>query len=172
MTVPSLEFSIGTTPKSAMPPSTSWNTSSIAGIHGGLAAATYAVAKAGVIQLSRKAALECAVDGIRVNAICPGFIATPIFGASMGMPQATADALAKELDQAFTMMQPLPYTGMPQDLAEAALYLAAASGRYVTGTEIVVDGGSLLKPGLDVTSMAPGSMLATILAAQQKVMAG
>ena len=90
----------------------------------------------------------------------------------MGLPQDKADALAMELDQAFTMMQPLPYAGAVGDLAEAALYLAAASGRYVTETEIVVDGGSLLKPGIDVTSTAPGSMLATVIAAQKKVMGG
>lgn len=148
------------------------NTSSIAGIHGGLASATYAVAKAGVIQLSRKAAAECAADGIRVNTICPGFIATPIFGEAMGLPRETSDAIAAEMDQAFTAVQPLPYAGRAQDLAEAALYLAADSGRYVTGTEIVVDGGTLLKPGLDVTSVAPGSIFAIMEGARRKVLGG
>lgn len=146
------------------------NTSSIAGIHGGLASAAYAVAKAGVIQLSRKAAMECAADGIRVNTICPGFIATPIFGEAMGLPRETGDAMALEMDQAFTAVQPLPYAGRAQDLAQAALYLAADSGRYVTGTEIVVDGGTLLKPGLDVTSTAPGSIFAAMEGARRKVM--
>lgn len=146
------------------------NTSSIAGIHSGLASATYAVAKAGVIQLSRKAAAECAAYGIRVNTICPGFIATPIFGEAMGLPRETCDAMATEMDQAFTAMQPLPYTGRAQDLAEAALYLASDSGRYVTGTEIVVDGGTLLKPGLDVTSTSPGSIFAVMEGARRKVL--
>jgi hypothetical protein len=88
----------------------------------------------------------------------------------MGLPRETSDAMALEMDQAFTVMQPLPYAGRAQDLAEAALYLAADSGRYVTGTEIVVDGGTLLKPGLDVTSTAPGSIFAAMESARRKVM--
>jgi NAD(P)-dependent dehydrogenase (short-subunit alcohol dehydrogenase family) len=147
------------------------NTSSIAGIHSGLGQATYAVAKAAVIQLSRKAAAENAADGIRVNTICPGFIATPIFGTSIGLPQASADAMAREMEQAFTAMQPLPYVGRPEDLAEAALYLASDSGRFVTGTELIVDGGSLLMPGIDVASTAPGSMRELMESAMQKIAA-
>jgi NAD(P)-dependent dehydrogenase (short-subunit alcohol dehydrogenase family) len=146
------------------------NTASIAGLQCGLAFATYAVAKAGVIQLTRKAAAECAADRIRVNTLCPGFIATPIFGDSMGLPRGVADAMAQEMDQAFKTLQPLPYAGLPQDIAEAALYLASSSARFVTGTEIVIDGGMLIKPGLDVRSVAPGSMSAMVEIARKKVM--
>jgi NAD(P)-dependent dehydrogenase (short-subunit alcohol dehydrogenase family) len=146
------------------------NTSSVAGIQSGLAHATYAIAKAGVIQLSRKAAAQCAADRIRVNTICPGFIATPIFGDSMGLSRDIADAMAHEMDQAFKMMQPLPYAGLPQDIAEAALYLASSSGRFVTGTEIIIDGGALLVPVLDISSTAPGSMAAMVETARKKVM--
>ena len=146
------------------------NTASIAGLQGGLAAATYAVAKAGVIQLTRKAAAECASDQIRVNTVCPGFIATPIFGNDMGLARGVADAMAQELDQAFKTLQPLPYAGLPQDIAEAALYLASYSARFVTGTEIVIDGGLLIKPRLDVRLDAPESISAMLESARKKVM--
>ena len=148
------------------------NTSSIAGIQSGLAHATYVVAKAGVIQLTRKAAAECAADRIRVNTLCPGFVASPIFGDSMGLPRGVAEAMARELEHSFVTLQPLPCAGIPQDIAEAALYLASSASRFVTGTEIVVDGGLILKPGLDIKSVAPGSMAAMVESARVKVMGG
>jgi NAD(P)-dependent dehydrogenase (short-subunit alcohol dehydrogenase family) len=146
------------------------NTASAAAVQSGLAAVTYGVAKAGVVQLSRKAAAECAHDRIRVNTLCPGFIATSIFGNSRGLPRGIPEVMAQEMDHAFKSLQPLPYAGLPKDIADAALYLASASARFVTGTEILIDGGLLLKPGLDVKSVAPGSLLAMVESARQKAM--
>jgi NAD(P)-dependent dehydrogenase (short-subunit alcohol dehydrogenase family) len=145
------------------------NTASIAGLQGGFAAATYSVAKAGVLQLTRMAAAECAADRIRVNTVCPGFIATPIFGDSMGLSRDIADAMAQELDQGFKVLQPLPYAGLPEDIAEAALYLASSSGRFVTGTEIVIDGGSLIKRRMNFSREGPGSITAMLETARKKV---
>lgn len=121
-------------------------TASAAGMRGGLGNAAYAVAKAAVIMLMRHGASELAGDGIRVNAICPGYIATPIFGRAMGSSDEVANRMAPQLAQRFASIQPLPRAGVPNDIAEAALYLASDAAAFVTGIELVVDGGYLVKP--------------------------
>ena len=148
------------------------NTASIAGLQGGFGAATYAVAKAGLIQLTRRAAAECAADRIRINTLCPGFVPTPIYGDNMGLSRNISDAIALELDHGFETLQPLPYGGLPQDVAEAALFLASSSARFVTGTEIVVDGGALIKLRVELRPDIPGSFSALLEAARKKVMDG
>lgn len=79
--------------------------------------------------------------GIRVNAICPGLIATSIFGASRGLPREVADQMAALVAENGHRAQPLATAGVPTDIAEAALFLASDAGRFVTGTHLVVDGG-------------------------------
>ncbi len=122
------------------------NTASIAGLQAGFGPLAYSTAKAAVIHLSRCAAAELAREKIRVNAICPGLIATSIFGAGMGLPRAVADQMAARIEEVAPRFQPYPKAGLPADIAEAALYLASDASRFVTGTHLVVDGGITVGP--------------------------
>ena len=117
------------------------NTASIAGLQAGYGPLAYSTAKAGVIHMSRVAAAQLTPQGIRVNAICPGLIATSIFGASFGMTREVADQMAAMVAQNGQMAQPVKKAGLPDDIAKAALYLASDDAAFVSGTHIVVDGG-------------------------------
>jgi len=117
------------------------NTASIAGLQAGFGPLAYSTAKAGVIHMSRCAAAQLSPQGIRVNAICPGLIATSIFGASVGMPREVADQMAAMVAQNAQIAQPVKKPGLPDDIAQAALYLASDASAFVTGTHLVVDGG-------------------------------
>jgi NAD(P)-dependent dehydrogenase (short-subunit alcohol dehydrogenase family) len=117
------------------------NTASIAGLQAGWGPIAYSSAKAAVIHMTRVAAAQLSPRKIRVNAICPGLIATSIFGASMGLPRAVADQMAARVAENAAKVQPVPKAGMPDDIAQAALYLASDASAFVTGTHLVVDGG-------------------------------
>ena len=117
------------------------NTASIAGLQAGWGPIAYSSAKASVIHMSRSAAAQLSPQKIRVNAICPGLIATSIFGASMGLPRDVADQMAARVADNAAKVQPVPKAGMPEDIAKAALYLASEDSAFVSGTHIVVDGG-------------------------------
>lgn len=119
------------------------STASMAGLTTGWGYA-YSVAKAGVLHLTRYAASQLAAQNIRVNAICPGIIATPIFGATMGLPREVADQMAGMIADSGARMQPIKRPGLPEDIAEAALYLASDAARFMTGQHLVVDGGFTL----------------------------
>ena len=107
------------------------NTASIAGIGGGAGPHAYSGAKAAVANLTRAVSSELAAHLIRVNAIAPGMIRTPL---ATGRHEAAWDRLVKE-------KQPWPEPGVPQHIADAALWLASEESRFVTGQVIVVDGG-------------------------------
>ncbi len=118
------------------------NVSSTSGLTAGFGVISYRVAKAGVVQLTRCAAIDLAEYGIRVNAIAPGNINTGM--NSFTAPGMNEDALARwrnKLDAARLANQPLKRKGNPGDVAEAALYLAGARSEQVTGIVIPVDGG-------------------------------
>ncbi len=117
------------------------NTASIAGLQAGWGPLAYSAAKAAVIHLTRCAAAELSPHRIRVNAICPGLIATSIFGAALGMPREAADQMAAQVAQNAAVAQPIPKSGLPEDIAGAALFLASDDSLFVTGTHLVVDGG-------------------------------
>ncbi|MBR7618043.1 SDR family oxidoreductase [Phenylobacterium sp. 20VBR1] len=117
------------------------NTASIAGLQAGWGPIAYSSAKASVIHMSRAAAAQLSPQKIRVNAICPGLIATSIFGASLGLPREVADQMAARVADNAAKVQPVPKAGMPDDIAKAALYLASEDSAFVSGTHIVVDGG-------------------------------
>ncbi len=118
------------------------NTASVAGLRAGYAPHVYSVAKAAVIQLTRSTAMELGEKGVRVNCICPGGIATPLlskaFTAATGGDEAAALELVK---QAIAMFQPLKRAGLPEDIADAALWLAGSESSFVNGHALVVDGG-------------------------------
>ena len=107
------------------------NTASIAGLSGDAGPLVYSAVKAAVISMSKAAAVELAQDRIRVNAICPGFIATPL--ADGGKPEAIKKSFAKS--------QPWPDYGRGEHIAGAALFLASSDAEFVTGESLVVDGG-------------------------------
>lgn len=117
------------------------NTASIAGLQAGFGPLAYSCAKSAVIHMSRCAAAELSPQKIRVNAICPGLIATSIFGASLGLPRESADQMAAQIADVGAKVQPIPKAGLPEDIALAALFLASDDSVFVTGTHIVVDGG-------------------------------
>ncbi len=122
------------------------NTSSVSAIMAGYAPITYSTAKIGVAHFSRIAAGQLAKYNIRVNAIRPGFIATSIFGASLGLPREVADQMAEQLSQAGAKMQPIGRTGQGRDIAETVAFLASDASAFITGESITVDGGITTGP--------------------------
>jgi len=122
------------------------NTASIAGLQAGFGPLAYSAAKCAVIHLTRCAAAELSPAKIRVNAICPGLIATSIFGASFGLPREVADQMAARIEEVAPKFQPVPKAGLPNDIAEAALYLSSDASAFVSGTHLVVDGGITIGP--------------------------
>ncbi len=124
------------------------NTASVAGLGGGDGPQAYSAAKAAVINLTRAAAIELAPARIRVNAICPGAILTPLL--HRGSPEVLAPVLEK--------VQPWPEVGTGEDVAGAVLYLASEDARFVTGTALVVDGGLTATGGNALRAMNQGQM--------------
>lgn len=119
------------------------STSSPAGIVGGLGAHAYSAAKAGVIGLTRSVAAELRPKGIRVNAIVPGAVVSPMTADIVkGDPNDLAGA-----NQALSESSPMGRAGLPEDIAAAAAYLASDDAAFVTGSELVVDGGLTWAPG-------------------------
>lgn len=108
------------------------NTASIAGLSGDAGPLAYSAAKAAVISMTMGAAVELAPDHIRVNAICPGFIATPL---------AAVGGSVEALQESFARAQPWPEFGSGDHIAGVALFLASDDARFVTGEKIIVDGG-------------------------------
>lgn len=117
-------------------------TGSVAGLRTGYGPHAYGAAKAAVVQLVRSAAVELAADRIRVNTLVPGGVATRIVGHGAGL---TGDALDRSVDLVradLRSLQPMPRAGEPDDLAAAAVFLASDASGFVTGQELVVDGGA------------------------------
>ena len=117
------------------------STASIAGIQAGYGPHVYSACKAAVIHLTRSVAVELGEFGVRVNAICPGIIATHIFTAPFGLGGDAAEAALPKIADAFADWPPLKRSGTPDDIARAAAWLASEESSYVTGQAIVVDGG-------------------------------
>jgi len=107
------------------------NTASTAGLNGGSGPSAYSASKAGVVNLTKNAAIELAPARIRVNAIAPGGIFTPLIPASS----------AQEMLGFMKGRQPWPDAGQASDIAYAALFLASDESRFCTGTTLTVDGG-------------------------------
>lgn len=112
------------------------NISSIHAEHAFPNAIPYACSKAGLMALTRNLALELAPRRIRVNAICPGYIDTPMWEEWL-RSSSDPEGLARETEA----LHPLGRRGQPQDVASAVVYLASAQAAWVTGTCLVVDGG-------------------------------
>jgi NAD(P)-dependent dehydrogenase (short-subunit alcohol dehydrogenase family) len=109
----------------------------------GAAQVAYAATKAGVIQFSRVVAVQYAAKGVRVNTVVPGQLHTPMVEARLAGQRAGGD-LGALLEQR-RKRTPLPVEGDGRDTANAALFLASDEARFITGTEIVVDGGMIAR---------------------------
>jgi 3alpha(or 20beta)-hydroxysteroid dehydrogenase len=107
------------------------NIASIAGLSGFPTAAAYSSSKFGLRGLTRVAALELGPLGIRVNAILPGVIRTPM-----------VDEMLAAREESIAAALPVGHIGEPSDIADVALWLASDESRFVTGTDVVADGGS------------------------------
>lgn len=126
------------------------NMASIAGISTYINAShIYSATKAAVVQLTKTSALELGLSGVRVNCICPGYIATPIFGRAIGLPEEDLSGSVEVAREIFRDMQPLRRSGEVEDIAEAAVWLASDSASFVTGHALVVDGGASCGTGWD-----------------------
>jgi NAD(P)-dependent dehydrogenase (short-subunit alcohol dehydrogenase family) len=110
------------------------NMASAAGLVGFVGLPAYTASKGGVIALTRSAALEYATSGIRINAICPGAVDTPL---SRKFLQANPDATLEDMEA----MQPIGRLGTPQEIADAVLWICSAQASFCTGHPLVVDGG-------------------------------
>jgi len=117
------------------------NTSSIDGICGVLGMSSYAATKFAVTGITKSAAIELGPDGIRVNSIHPGVIATPMVRAAPAATQRRLDVLMAR--------QPIPRAGTAEEIAKLALFLASEDSSYCTGAEFVIDGGHLAGPYRD-----------------------
>ena len=122
------------------------NTSSVAALAANYAGHDYSACKAAIAQLTRTAASELGEDGIRVNAICPGGIATSIFGRAAGLDSEAAQSTVDLMALALSELAPIRRSGRPLDIAEAALWLASDSSSFVNGQAIAVDGGLTTGP--------------------------
>jgi NAD(P)-dependent dehydrogenase (short-subunit alcohol dehydrogenase family) len=122
------------------------NTASISGLQAGFAPLCYSVAKAAVIHYTRVAASQLSADGIRINAIAPGFIATRIFGSGLGLNREQAQDLANQALANTKVPNPLGRAGEPRDIAEMVLFLASDAAGFITGTHFTVDGGVTIGP--------------------------
>jgi NAD(P)-dependent dehydrogenase (short-subunit alcohol dehydrogenase family) len=116
------------------------NMSSVAGLRGNAITAAYCATKAAVLLLTKSVALECgeAKDGVRVNSVHPGLIETPIY---LGFAASIGNNAPLDLDAVSARGVPLGVKGIPEDIANGVLWLASDESRYVTGAELVIDGG-------------------------------
>jgi len=122
------------------------NTSSVAAVGPGYAPTAYAVAKAGVLHLTKCAATDLAQHGIRVNAIQPGFIQTNIFTSSIDCPEDKVPTAKAMIAAMAEQAQPVARAGQPEDIANAVAFLASAEAGFMTGTSLIVDGGITVGP--------------------------
>jgi NAD(P)-dependent dehydrogenase (short-subunit alcohol dehydrogenase family) len=109
------------------------NCASIAGLVGYMGLPAYVASKHGVVGLTKTAALEYAKQGIRINAVCPGVIKTPMIDRFTGLDKA--------VEKQFADMEPIGRMGEPQEVADAVMWLCSDSSSFVTGHAMAVDGG-------------------------------
>jgi NAD(P)-dependent dehydrogenase (short-subunit alcohol dehydrogenase family) len=127
------------------------NTGSIAAFNAGAGPAAYSACKSAVLALTRSAAVELGPARIRVNAVCPGLILTPL----LQRDQET------KLESVLSHAQPWPEAGLPRHVADVALFLASEESRFVTGEALLVDGGlAALGPGVFMRDNPVGNAIA------------
>jgi NAD(P)-dependent dehydrogenase (short-subunit alcohol dehydrogenase family) len=117
------------------------NTASVAGVGAGYSPTVYAIAKAGVIHLTKVGATDLARHNIRMNAICPGFIQTNIFSSALEIPEAMRPQADKIIHEISKHTQPVKRGGTPDDIANMVAFLASNEAGFITGSHFLVDGG-------------------------------
>ncbi len=131
------------------------NTASVAGLRGGWGPHVYTAMKAAVINITRSTALELGPENIRVNAICPGFIATAIFAGQANMNWQQRMKFIEALEQTQAVATPIQRAGTGQDIAGMALFLASDDSTFITGQPFVVDGGLTAGQRREIDPEAP-----------------
>ncbi|HLS76604.1 MAG TPA: SDR family NAD(P)-dependent oxidoreductase [Nocardia sp.] len=127
------------------------NLTSVGGLQAGGGVQTYRASKAAVAHFTKSAAIELARHGIRVNAIAPGNIPTPLLESSARkMPNGLGERFIKAMRANMAADRPLPVDGRPEDVADTAVYFASERSRYVTGAVLPVDGGTVAGKPLPV----------------------
>ena len=109
------------------------NNSSVAGLVGFAGISAYVVSKHGMVGLTKTAALEYAQSGIRVNAVCPGVLRTPMVELATGG--------SAEAEQGYAGLEPVGRMGTPEEVAEAVVWLCSEAASFVTGHAMAADGG-------------------------------
>ena len=118
------------------------NNGSVAGVRAGYTTSlTYAAAKAAVVHLTTCVAMQLGESNVRVNCISPGGIATGIFGKALGLPTDAAEKTAEAMKPGLEKFQPIPRSGLTDDIANAAVFLASDQSSFINGHNLVVDGG-------------------------------
>jgi NAD(P)-dependent dehydrogenase (short-subunit alcohol dehydrogenase family) len=142
------------------------NIGSVAGIRGGISAHVYSASKGAVQALTRSAAAELGEKGVRVNCISPGAIVTGIFGKNAGLEGSKADQVTGVVKERFATIQPIPRAGLPDDIAQAAVFLASDGSGFVNGQDLVIDGGmTSITRGWSATVAGRGELAKLIKAA-------
>jgi NAD(P)-dependent dehydrogenase (short-subunit alcohol dehydrogenase family) len=118
------------------------NTSSIGGMGGGVGLSVYRAAKAGVINFTEGASMELGPYMIRVNAISPGPIETPILLGGLDLPPEQAEQQQRKMLEAMASGQAIRRLGQPEDIGNAAVFLASERAAQITGHNLVVSGGT------------------------------
>ncbi|MFE2373633.1 SDR family NAD(P)-dependent oxidoreductase [Streptomyces sp. NPDC059398] len=119
------------------------NTASYTALTGMAFVGSYAATKAAIVGLTRVAAMELAAKGIRVNAMCPGAIDTPMSNPAQLDPDADPAESSAALDELYRKLVPLGRVGRPDEVARLALFLSGDDSSYITGQPFVIDGGWL-----------------------------
>ncbi|MFC3572990.1 SDR family NAD(P)-dependent oxidoreductase [Streptomyces yaanensis] len=119
------------------------NTASYTALTGMAAVGTYATTKHAILGLTRVAAIELASEKVRVNAMCPGAIDTPMSNPAQLDPDADAEEMSRALDGVYRKLVPLGRIGKPEEVARLALFLTCDDSSYITGQPFVIDGGWL-----------------------------
>lgn len=117
------------------------NASSINGLGGAPQAAAYAAAKAGVLALTKSAALEYGSEGVRVNAVAPGPVRTPMLESIWHHASGDDQAARQAIEGHYRDMSALGRVGRPEEIADAVVWLCSEAASYVTGHTLIVDGG-------------------------------
>ncbi len=135
------------------------NTGSVAGSRAGYGPYDYSAAKAAVIHFTRCVAMELAEKGVRANSVSPGGIVTGIFGKSIELPADEIPKTLAPLASALAKWQPIPRAGAPNDIAQAALFLASDASSFITGHDLVVDGGLVAGRGWAAQKAATAELM-------------
>jgi NAD(P)-dependent dehydrogenase (short-subunit alcohol dehydrogenase family) len=117
------------------------NTGSVAGSRAGYGPYDYCAAKAAVIHFTRCVAMELGEKGVRANSVSPGGIVTGIFAKALNLPPEQIEKTMAPLKTALARWHPISRAGLPDDIARAVLFLASDAASFVTGHDLVVDGG-------------------------------